>query len=272
MTKNNTILRTFLMAVTALCVFAAATVFGISVFEEWIGIIIGVIMMVAAIPLHRFGKKQNLLYFLSFLFNSVGCGFSASAYYITQKINAELGELFAAALIAIILLFACAAVLFFTSKMFTEVSVVFLILDSLVAAFAVAGWVTEGDAFFSFLFFSCLVAFFYIFAMKKAAKEYETCEIMRTISFHSFGIFILVTVIVILILSEGDGLDGFDLGDTGSGKSKKKNKSTANALALGALEVADDALGSVGLSDYASAKEDENDEEKFRKENPKYFE
>ena len=197
MTKNNTVLRTFLMAVTALCVFAAATVFGISVFKEWLGIVVGVIMMVAAIPLHRFGKKQNLLYFLSVLFNSTGCGFSASAYYITQKINAELGELFAAALIAIILLFAFAAVLFFTSKMFTEVSVVFLILDSLVAAFAVAGWVTEGDAFFSFLFFSCLVAFFYIFAMKKAAKEYETCEIMRTISFHSFGIFILVTVIVI---------------------------------------------------------------------------
>ncbi len=272
MTKNNTILRTFLLAVAALCIFSAATVFGISFFEEWLGIIVGVVMMAAAIPLHIFGKKQKLLYFISYLFNTVGCGFSASAYYITSKINAELGELFAAALIAIIFLFACAAVYFFTSKEFKAVCIVFCILDSLVAAFAVGGWITEGDAFFSFLFFSCLVAFFYIFAMKTAAKEYETCEIMRTVSLHSFGIFVLITVIVLFILSEGDGFDGFDLGDLGSGKSKKKNNATAKALSLGALEVADDVLGSAGLSDYANAKEDENDEEKFRKENPKYFE
>jgi hypothetical protein len=59
--------------------------------------------------------------------------------------------------------------------------------------------------------------------MKKAAKEYETCEIMRTVSLHSFGIFVLITFIVLLILSEGDGLDGFDLGDTGSVNSKKEN-------------------------------------------------
>ena len=156
MTKNGTILRTFLFAVAALCVFSAATVFGISVFEEWLGIIVGIPLMIAAIPLHRFGKKQKLFYFLSYLLNSVACGFSASAYYITAKINAELGELFAAALIAIILLLACAAVFFFTSKAFTVISVVFIIIDSLVAAFAVAGWVTEGDSFFSFLFFSCL--------------------------------------------------------------------------------------------------------------------
>ena len=271
MTKNNTVLRTFLFAVAALCVFASATVFGISVFEEWLGIIVGVIMMVAAIPLHRFGKKQNLLYFLSFLFNSAGCGFSASAYYITQKINAELGELFASALIAIVFLFACAAVYFFTSKEFTAVCVAFCILNSLIAAFAVGSWITEGNAFFSFLFFSCLVAFFYIFAMQTAAKEYETCEIMRTISLHSFGIFILVTVIVILIISEGDGLDGLDLGDIGNRKSKKKNNATAKALALGALELADDALTATGLSDYTSNKE-ENNEEKFRKENPENFE
>jgi len=272
MTKNSTILRTFLFAVAALCVFSAATVFGISVFTEWLGIIVGIPLMIAAIPLHRFGKKQKLLYFLSYLFNTIGCGFSASAYYITAKINADIGELFAAALIAIIFLFACAAVFFFTSKYFTAACIVFCVLDSLLAAFAVYGWVTEGNAFFSFLFFSCHVAFFYVFAIQTTAKEYETCEIMRTISLHSFGIFILVTVIVILIISEGDGLDGFDLGDIGSGKSKNKNNTTAKALALGALEVADDALSAVGLSDYTNTKEDENEEENFRKENPEYFE
>lgn len=270
MTKNNTILRAFLLSVAALCVFAAATVFGISVFEEWLGIIVGVIIMIAAIPLYRFGKKQKLLYFLSFLFNSVGCGFSASAYYITQKINAELGELFAAALIAMIFLFVANLIYCFTTAAFTSACIILCVLDTAIAIFAIYGWITEKDAFFSFLFFSTLVAFFYIFAMKKAAQEYETCEIMRTVSLHSFGIFILITFIVILIISEGDGLDSLDF-DFGNGK-KKKNKATANALALGALEVADDALSSAGLSDYASAKQDENQEENFKKDNPENFE
>lgn len=272
MTKNGTILRTFLLAVSALCVFSAATVFGISVFEEWLGILVGIPLMIAAIPLHRFGKKQKLLYFLSYLFNSTACGFSASAYYITAKVNAELGELFAAALIVIVFLFIATVMYFFTTSVFKFACITLCTLDIALGAFAVYGWVTEGDAFFSFLFFSCIVAFFYIFAIQTAAKEYETCEILRTVSLHSFGIFILVTVIVILIISEGDGLDGFDLGDIGSGKSKKENKTTAKALALGALDIADDTLSAVGLSDYAKAKEAENEEEKFRNENPEFFE
>ena len=81
--------------------------------------------------------------------------------------------------------------------------------------------------------------------MKKAAKEYETCEIMRTVSLHSFGIFVLITFIVILILSEGDGLD-FDFGDTGSGNSKN-------------------------LSDHTSKKEEENNEENFKKRKSRIF-
>lgn len=271
MLKNHIIFRAFLFSAAALGVFASSAAFGTSFFTEWLGILAGVLTMGAAIPCHLLGKKQKFLYFLSFLFNSVGCGFSASAYYTTEKINADLGELFAAALILAVFLFASSMLYCFTTEAFTAACVTLCVLDALIAAFAVYGWMTDGDAFFSFLFFSCLVAFFYIFAIQTAAKEYETCEIMRTISLHSFGIFILVTVIVILIISEGDGLDGLDLGDTGSGNSKKKNKATAKALALGALELADDALTATGLSDYASNKE-ENNEENFRKENPEYFE
>ena len=255
MEKKEKILSAFLFAASALCIFSAATLFGIAAFEEYVGIVIGVAMMLLAVFFHNLtkifcgvSKRSKAPYYISYFLNTVACGFSASSYYVTCKINAELGEIFAAVLIAVIFLFFCAVIFFFTSKKFTAVCVVFCMLDTLVAAFAVGGWASEGNAFFSFLFFSCVMAFFYIFAIRTAAKKYIRSPIVRTVSLHSFGIFILITFIVLVILSEGDGLDGldgFDFGGNTDSKKKKSQISDANA---------------------------ENLEADFKRENPEYFE
>jgi hypothetical protein len=254
MKKSKNIITAFLFSAASLCIFAVATLWGISVFQEWEGIVIGATMMLAAVFFHNLPKifrniprKNTAPYLISYLLNTVACGFSASAYYITEKINADIGELFAAALITVIFLSVCVFLYRSTSQPFTAVTILLCVLDAALAAFAVYGWVTEGDAFFSFLLFSCVISFFYIFAIRTSAKEYRRCPLVRTVSLHSFGIFILVTFIVLLILSEGDGLDGFDLGNTGSGNSKN-------------------------LSNHTSKKEEENNEENFKKENPEYFE
>ena len=241
MLKNHIIFRAFLFSAAALGVFASSAAFGTSFFTEWLGILAGVLTMGAAIPCHLLGKKQKFLYFLSFLFNSVGCGFSASAYYTTEKINADLGELFAAALILAVFLFASSMLYCFTTEAFTAACVTLCVLDALIAAFAVYGWMTDGDAFFSFLFFSSLIALFYIFAMRKAAKEYDTCDIARTVSLHSFGIFILITVIVLALISEGEIFDGFDSSNFKDVKKKNKGKAITGAvIAAEALDTAAD--------------------------------
>ena len=252
MTKNKTVLSAFVFAAAALCIFSAATLFGISAFEECVGIVIGVAMMIVALLCHNISKlfrsvprKSKLPYFISFLLNTVACGFSASAYYTVLEINAGVGELFAAALIAALLLAVCAAVYCFVSA-HTVLCIVFCLLDIALGAFAVYGWVTAENAFFSFLFFSCIVAFFYIFAIKTAAKKYMRAPLVQTVSLHSFGIFILITFVVLIVLSEGDALDGFDGSEFGSGGGKKKKVKTksssygrSTSAAAAALEMVD---------------------------------
>jgi len=84
-------------------------------------------------------------------------------------------------------------------------------------------WITYGWLIFSFGFFCSLISFFYLCVFGITVNHDER-SVLRDISFGSFGSFIIITVVVIFILSEGEileGLDGFDVG-VGSSKSKKK--------------------------------------------------
>lgn len=84
-------------------------------------------------------------------------------------------------------------------------------------------WVKIGGTLFSFGFFCLIVSLFFICVFGITINHNER-PVLRDISYGSFGTFVILTVVVIVILSEGDILDG--LGDgfvpDGSGKSKKK--------------------------------------------------
>ena len=276
--RNKNILYTVLFSVAALIIFTAGTLLGVSSLneDEYMGIVIGMAMMLLALLFHnlsklfrRMSKRNAIPYFISYLLNAVGCGFVASSYYTAVKVQAELGELFAAALPAILLVLLCAWVFSFAKKYFAAVLAVFCTLEVALAVFAVYGWITDDSPFFSFLLFSCVFSIFYVIALFDIARRRANVPqgmLVRKISFHSFGIFIIISVIVLFVLSlsDGDGLDIGDVGDIFSGNGKKKTKKGAAAAAV-ALDVADDALSAVGLSDYTSAKKRRERKRKFQK-------
>lgn len=53
--------------------------------DEWAGLIIGILLMIASIPIYFIAKRLPLLYFISFLINMVGVGFSITCYYIFKQ-------------------------------------------------------------------------------------------------------------------------------------------------------------------------------------------
>ncbi|MBQ8404319.1 MAG: hypothetical protein IJX55_07855 [Clostridia bacterium] len=230
--QKENLIYTFLLGAAALFIFSVATFLGISIFEEYVGIVIGVALMLVALLFHNIAKRQISPYIISYLLNTVACGFSASSYYTAVETHPNLGEFIAATLPVILLLFICATVFCFTQTIFNGVLTIFCVLDIALALFAGYNWIAEGDAFWSFLCFSSIVALFYIIALKSIAsnsvKFRRKGAFLRIVSFYSFGIFIVVTLIVLAILSEGDSLDGLDalvLGDTVSGtKDDKKEK------------------------------------------------
>lgn len=236
--RKKNIFSVLAASIAALLVFAVSASAGISFFAEWDGIVMCIVLTAIAIPLHLMAKKHNILYFLSFVFNSAACGFGVSAYYISQAEKPMLGTLFAAVLPSALILALCALIL--SRKRIEPISLtkgkgsltvgIFIALSIAAAALSVYGWISYGSAFASFSFFSLVITVFYLSAM--TPKEGK--NVMRDVSFMSFTAFIIVIIIVVLILCflgedapDLDVLDILDLGGDAGGTAdaaKKKNK------------------------------------------------
>lgn len=213
----------FLFSLISLGLFILSTLFATAVCPKWYGLAIGIGLMLLAIPFHWIGKKYKWGYLLSFLLNSIGSGFSVSAYYVTKHIPLDLYSLLLAIIPAagILLLVYFMLQTFHKTKKVT-VAVACLLNALLTIAFLVF-WIMDGNVIFSFGFFSSLISFFYLCVFGITINHDER-SVLRDISFGSFGSFIILTVVVIFILSEGEILEGADLDlDLGGNDSKKKN-------------------------------------------------
>lgn len=210
----------FVLSLAALGILILSTYVATLVCRNYIGLGIGIIMMLVAVFCHIFGKKRPVLYLVSYLFNSIGNGFSLSAYYNYREMKVELIELFASAITAA----ACLLIVYLLlgrlgkSKKFTII--VAAAIDLALIALAVIYWIIKGVP--SFGFFCLLVALFYICVFGITVNN-DRRPFLRDLSFGGFGIFIILTVVVIVIISEGDALDVFDM-DIGSDKKKNKKK------------------------------------------------
>ena len=77
-----------------------------------------------------------------------------------------------------------------------------------------------------FCFFSLIISVYYLVVSAFNVRNTER-EILRDISFANFGIFIITALVVFIILSEGEILEGFFEGlfeGAFDGSSKKKVK------------------------------------------------
>ncbi len=209
-------------ALAALGIFVLSTAFGTAVCSRWYGLIVGGVLMLTAIPCHLIGKKHPLGHLLSYLLTAVGNGFSASAYYLSRPLRLGFPEMLLACIPAAGILFLVYLMLqvYVKSKRVT-LTVAFL-LDIALMAIAIVLWITDGTLIFSFAFFAALIASFYL-AVFGITVGHEERSVLRDVSFGGFGSFIILTVVVIFIITEGDVLDGADL-DFSHSKKKKKGK------------------------------------------------
>lgn len=211
----------FFFSLLSLGLLIVSTLAGSSLCREWYGLIVGILLMLLAIPFHWRAKKNEIGYLISFLLNSVGSGFSVSAYYSSQNIPPEWHSMLLSAVFATGVLFLVYVMLqgFGKTKKVTVTVAVLLNLLLLIAAAVL--WIGTGSVFFSFGFFSLWISLFYLCVFGITVGHDER-SVLRDVSFGSFGSFIILTVVVIFILSEGDILDGLDLDIGGNGKNKHK--------------------------------------------------
>jgi hypothetical protein len=106
----------FLFSVTSLGILAVYTQVAAYIFPKWYGIIAGVILMLLAVPLHLLARKFKIFYLFSYLANSIGCGFSVSAYYTTKRIEINFFDLIISTIAAAGILFLIYIMLQFFAK------------------------------------------------------------------------------------------------------------------------------------------------------------
>lgn len=213
----------FLFSLISIGLFVVSTLFATIVCEKGYGLIVGVVLMVLAVPFHILGKKTQVGYLISFGINSVANGFSASAYYLIKGITIDLNSVFFAIISAVAVLFLVYLMLQVWAKTKRVTVTVAVIVNMLLMVAEIVLWVMYGNAIYSFGFFSLLISLFYLCVFGITINHDER-PVLRDVSFGSFGSFIILTVVVIAILSEGDILDGLDFDLSGGGKKKKKSR------------------------------------------------
>lgn len=216
----------FFFTITAYILFAFSTVFAMSICTEWYGLIVGAVLMVLAVPVHIFAKKHKSLYLISYILNTVGSGFAVSAYYLEKQYSIVPESLFLPMLIpATVSLFTYLLVRLFPKTKKFVLTIATLGTVIMLIAFAVL-WIKKGYEYYSFAFFNTVFTLFYIVTTAVTISESDRL-VIRDVSFGSFGIFLVIAMVVLFIISEGELFEGlfegiFDFGSSSEDTTESK--------------------------------------------------
>ena len=184
-------------------------------------LILPLVLMGGAVALHWTAKGRAPMYLLAYLLNAVGSGCLVGAIYGLRDYVPPAALL--AALLPAFLIGAGSFLVTLFSKDLARGITAFS-LAGLALMLAVAGiflWIFYSMPIGCCFLFSGL--FILPFPLAVCAVQEEGAQPFRYLSFSGFGTFILVLLVAAFILSEGEILEGFDIGDA-DGFRKKKGK------------------------------------------------
>ena len=188
--------------------------------NQWIGLIIGVGFMILGIIIYRFGKTHGLFYLLSFISNMIGVGLSITAYYVFKEYSLALYDFIFAIIVSMLMLSGFLGLTFMERvkkhiKWMTGVIILMSFVLSLIL------WLSV-DEFSGLSFYFLNIIYFFMVGMISVTDSLK--DLSKEMAWVSFGAFILVSIIVLIIISEGEALSGMDGVDFGiSSKRKKKS-------------------------------------------------
>jgi len=200
--KNKTLTISGFSIISLLLLIPSALI-AVNLCDIYSAIVSAVILMIVAIPFHCIARKYNFLYLISFILNSVANSLSVSAYYIHTGKEPDIMSMATAVVPSIIVLLTAVLVnnVFNAPKKCTMITSG--IINAMLTISTLILWITKGNIVFSFAFFASIITLFYILVMGISVDHKER-NVLRDISFGSFGSFVIVTVVVLFIISEGD--------------------------------------------------------------------
>ena len=212
--------KVFLFSLLALGIVILFVQLGKKFFPQYTGLIAGSALLLLAIPFHLAGRKKYGFYLVSFFLTSAANGCIVSVYYIICRVPIHMVEMMLAC-IPVIAMILIACILGNSSFRFSLPLIV--VLQVLLLLGTGYLWLAVNPSIFSFSFFGLLFSCFYISILANSMKH-RYRSLWRDISYGGFGIFIVFSLVVLFVISDGDGLDGFEIPLFEGGVSKKKQK------------------------------------------------
>ena len=208
----------------------AGCILSVRYMDKAIGLILGFCIMLFTLPFCIILKKKKYIPAVFSLFNGFGTGLSIGAYYVTQEVEFTL--FYAVISIAVCLALYILYTIFIRKDFIKKHPKIFTILTLLALLIAfIIGWVRISPELYSYMTFMFIVYIFYVFALITPAKDSK--ELFWHIGLCSYGALFLVSIVVLIIMSDGDGLSfdffdvdlSFDVTDINTKKLKKKLRS-----------------------------------------------
>lgn len=192
--------------------------------KHWlVGIAVAVTLCLGAVLCHVKAKGSTPLYITGYLLNALGSGCAIGTLYAEMVWIPYAGSLAMALLPAIVLGLSICLGYAGQGKVWRKVwSIGILVLTVFFLIAAILVWVGVDRIVGSMGFFSGVCLLFFQIACLVAADQPEGK--WRYLSFSGFWAFAVIAVVVVIILSEGDILDGLDLGDAPTKKKQKRVK------------------------------------------------
>jgi hypothetical protein len=181
-------------------------------YDKSIGLVIGIALMIVGILIYQLGKFNQIFYYMSFIINMIAIGLSITTYYVLKAYSLAMQDFYVAILIsiAILILFSLLSRIQLIKRHHKFFLTVFIILSFMIS---LTLWLSS-DNFTGLSFYFLNVMYFFMIGIVSSPESFK--EIAKEMAWISFGAFILISIIVLIIISEGEalsGLDGFDLSE-----------------------------------------------------------
>lgn len=197
----------YIFFLIALALFVCSVFAGCAIFDRWFGILAGVLLSILAVPFHFFlGRKTAVGHFLSYLFNTVGAGFSVSAYYTVKSVSLVIDKLAYGILSTVLVMLILCLLMVILRESKHILIVIFAIIELGLIITSIVLWVKRGGEIYAIMHFSLVLATFYTAVLAVTVDEDERTAI-RDCSFGSYGFYLVATVVVIVILLGAMGCD-----------------------------------------------------------------
>ena len=186
--------------------------------NQWFGLMIGVgFMMLGFISIYL-GSKFWPFLILAYILNMIGVGLSITAYYVLKSFPLDRVDYMVAIGVSLAMLIGFAL---FSSIPFirrhNKLWLVIVIVLSFVMSLIL--WLTV-DSFTGLSFYYLNVTYFFFISVIESVDSHK--KIFKELAINSAGAFILISLIVLIILSEGEVAGGLDVMEFGGSRKKKR--------------------------------------------------